>query len=302
MSEPSGELTDFPEMDSADLSDAIGTEPPAADPGDDDAATAAGADDGHDDPATDPAADPSAELPAYRREAIAKREQGLQDRIDRLERLIEEQSKPRVEPVVAKPGQTLTPEQQAARESIKAKYFEVFPEAKELFEQAKDILAAAKVAPGMAAQAEAADNHRAESALRTVADTVASRILGQGKTGANLRPEFRRRIATAFAQWTGVDYLDDESKMPPEIRARAVRYQSGDTSLFDEFARDFHSDFTPANRPERVADARRASVKSPRGGPASAPPPAGPKPPASEDEDDLHNAAFRSLRADAAAG
>ena len=299
MSEPNGELTDFPEMDSADLSDAIGIEA-SADPGDEDPAQGTGTEDGHDEPADAPAADdPSANLPEYRREAIANREkQELQSRIDRLERLLDQQNQPKVEAIAPKPGQELSPEQKAVQD----KFFTLFPQAKTLFEKAEQILRAADVAPGIAAQAEAADNHRAESALRTVTDTVAKRILGDGKTGANLRPEFRRRITSAFASWTGVDYLDQPDKMPAEMQARALRYQNGDATLFDEFAKDFHSDFTPVNRPERVAAANRASVKSPRGGPASAPPPASPKLPKSDDEDDLHNAAFRSLRADAAAG
>lgn len=305
MSDQNGELTDFPEMDQADLSDALGTEP-QADPGDEDPAQVAGAEDGDDDPAADPppANEPSTELPAYRREAIANREKKeLQDRIDRLERRLEEQSAPKVEAIAPKPGEELTPEQK----SVQDKFFKLFPQAKNLFEKAEQILQAADVAPGIVQREESANNHRADMALRTVTDRVAARILGDGKTGAHLRPEARQRIVRSFAQWTGTEYIDEKTgqlhpNTPADVIQRVARYNTGDPALFDEFAKDFLSDFTPVNRTERVADARRAGAKSPRGGPASAPPPASPKLPKSDDEDDLHNAAFRSLRADAAAG
>ena len=166
MSDQDGELTDFPEMDQADVSAATGIVP-QADPGDEDPAQTTGAAGGDDDPAADPppANDPAAELPAYRREAIANREnQELQSRIDRLERLLDKQNTPPPSVTPVKTGKELTPEQQAQRESVKAKFYEVWPEAKDLFEKAEQILKAADVAPGIAAQAEQADNFRAESA------------------------------------------------------------------------------------------------------------------------------------------
>jgi len=306
MSDQDGELTDFPEMDQADVSAATGIVP-QADPGDEDPAQTTGAAGGDDDPAADPppANDPAAELPAYRREAIANREnQELQSRIDRLERLLDKQNtRPPVAALAPAAGEELTPEQKGVQD----KFFKLFPQAKSLFEKAEQILKAADVAPGIAAQAEQADNFRAESALKSATDRVAERILGAGKTGVNLRPQARQRVGQAFAQWAGVQYMDADTgqfspQTPPDVLARASRYSAGDPSLFDEFAKDFLSDFTPVNRAERVADAQRASAKSPRGGPASAPPPASPKPPKHDDEDELHNAAFRSLRADAAAG
>lgn len=291
-------LTDLPEIDSADMT-AVGFEA-SPDPVDDEPAGDEPQEPAVDDePAADPEApaDPNAGLPEYRREAIAKRErQEFLDRIERLEQALEAKKEPPPAAIV-QPGEELTPEQQ----KVQGKFFKLFPAAKRIFERADDIIRAAEVAPNLATQAEEADNHRATSALATVTDSVATRILGAGKTGADLRPEARKRIVSAFATWAGADYAQDPSKMPKEVQARAVRYQNGDAKLFDEFAADYVQDFTPVNRTERVTAAARATAKSPRGGPSSAPPPAGPKQPDPGDEDELHNAAFRSVRAAAAA-
>lgn len=296
-------LTDLPEIDSADMS-AVGFEA-SADPADENTVGDEPQDPpGDDDPAADPPAqeDPNANLPEYRRQSIADREErrALQTRIDRLEEQIRGNAKPAAETPAAPAAVTegLTPEAQAVLD----KFYKLAPQAKGLFENAEKILRAAEVAEGLASQAAEADDHRAMGALQTVTDSVAARILGAGKTGADLRPESRKRIASAFASWAGADYAQTPDKMPAEQRARALRYQSGDAKLFDEFAADYVQDFTPVNRAERVQAAARATARSPRGGPSSAPPPAGPKQPDPNDEDELHNAAFRSVRAAQAAG
>ncbi len=287
-------LTEIPEIEAADLSAAMGTEPSDPPPDDPAADPPALAED--DEPAApaDPASRP--DLPDYRREAIANKE--LLARFDKLEQALARNQQPPAAAPPGAPGATaeLTPEQKVVQD----KFYKLFPQAKTLFEKAEAIIRASEVAPAIASRDEAADNFRAESALKTVADKVSERVLGAGKA---MRPEARSRVNKAFASWVGADYAADPemlAKMPPEMQARATRYQNGDTALFDEFVKDFLSDFTPVNRADRVQAVTRATVKSPRGGPSSAPPPASPQPPDDKDPDAIHNAAWRMSRETAA--
>jgi len=217
-------------------------------------------------PGQQPQAQPGRELPDYRVEAIRTRNQlkALEAENTRFKNVIAQALG--ISPATGQPIAAPDPRTERLRETL----FQLVPELKEFIEKKQNILRVAEAAPTWERQNDSYWQGVASRTLSNVFDNVAKLVLGEGKAGKELDPEFADDLQDSFLKWCERD----------KTGQRIARYEGQDPTLVADFLKAFSARYIdPVRRSasatvqQRGTVAQQLPVSGPAGMPAASQPP-----------------------------
>lgn len=238
-------------------------------------------------PPAQPGARPN--LPPYRQEAIDRRDAAAAAAAEeeRIGRLVQARLRDMLGGALGLPG--TQPPADPRIERLRAQLFEVIPGLKELLDQREGILASARAAPQLSETTQLYWQGVAGRTLNNLYDSIASTLLGAGKTGKDLDPEVCDDVREAFVAWVDRD----------RTGARVQRYEAQDPTLLAEYLRNFTTRYLdPIRRTAAVNVADRGRARAAQPAPANGGMPPAAQPPAVDntDEDAVHGRAWAVLK------
>lgn len=217
-------------------------------------------------PAQQPQQQPGRQLPDYRVEAIRTRNEltALKTENDRFKNVIAQALG--INPANGQQVEQPDPRTTKLRETI----FGLIPELKEFIDKKANLLRMAEAAPVWQQQNESYWQNVATRTLSSVFDSVAKVMLGEGKTGKDLEPEFVEDLQDSFLKWCERDRTGQ----------RIARYEGQDPTLVSDFLKAFSARYVdPVRRSasatvqQRGQVAQQLPVSGPAGMPAASQPP-----------------------------